>query len=101
MRELRNALERALILSNGKSIAIADLRLGPESPSADGQGESFLDVRLNKAGAPPTLAQLEKLYVEQLLQHTLGNRKQAARLMDVSYTTVIKKIADYNIALRR
>jgi len=103
VRELRNALERALIVSSGKSITAQDLMLGGERPAIepDSRGEPFLDVRLTAGGDPPTLAQMESLYVEGVLHHTRGNRKQAARLMDVSYTTVIKKIADYHIQLPR
>ena len=39
------------------------------------------------------------LYIERLLVHTGGNRAQVARLLDVSYPTVAKKIADYGIKL--
>jgi DNA-binding protein Fis len=37
--------------------------------------------------------------LERLLQHAGGNRTQVARLLDVSYPTVAKKIADYGIVL--
>ena len=50
-------------------------------------------------GRPPTLAELEKLYLEKLLAHAGGNRTQVARLLDVSYPTVAKKISDYGIAI--
>jgi DNA-binding protein Fis len=32
-------------------------------------------------------------------QHAGGNRSQVARLLDVSYPTVAKKIADYGIKI--
>ena len=38
-------------------------------------------------------------HVERLLEHTGGNRTQVARLLDVSYPTVAKKIADYGIKI--
>ncbi len=101
LREPRNALERALVISRAASLGAAELSLGAEhsASSSDGQGEPFLDLRLSPGGAPPTLAQVEKLYVEEVLKHTRSNRTQAARLMGVSYPTVIKKIADYRIRL--
>lgn len=64
----------------------------PRAPSTG----AFFTAQLEE-GRPPTLAELEKLYVERLLAHTGGNRTQVARLLDVSYPTVAKKIADYGI----
>jgi two-component system response regulator AtoC len=96
VRELRNVLERALILETEPRITPSSLVLG--RPLKHAATSAFLEVQLSE-GKPPTLAELEKLYVERLLQHTGGNRAQAARLLDVSYPTVAKKIADYGIKL--
>jgi two-component system response regulator AtoC len=96
VRELRNVLERALILETEPRITPSSLVLG--RPLKVAAGSAFLEVQLSE-GKPPTLAELEKLYVERLLQHTGGNRAQAARLLDISYPTVAKKIADYGIKL--
>ncbi|GAC1338987.1 MAG: sigma-54 dependent transcriptional regulator [Myxococcales bacterium] len=102
VRELRNVLERALILESGPQITPASLVLGkPSRASAaesGGPGAPFFAVALRE-GRPPTLAQLEQLYLEKLLDHAGGNRAQVARLLDVSYPTVAKKIADYGIKL--
>jgi two-component system, NtrC family, response regulator AtoC len=62
------------------------------------RADAFFSVGL-LGGQPPTLADLEKLYIERLLQHAGGNRSQVARLLDVSYPTVAKKIADYGIKI--
>jgi two-component system response regulator AtoC len=99
VRELRNALERALIISTGSALEPADLGLDTvRRPAAGGpQSEWPLDIQLGKSGLPPTLAELEKLYLERMLRYTKGNRKQAARLMAVSYPTIIRKISDYRI----
>jgi DNA-binding NtrC family response regulator len=95
VRELRNVLERAVILARGPAIGASELVLGdgprPASPA-------FFDVQLVD-GRPPTLAELERAYLVRLLAHAAGNRTQVARLLDVSYPTVAKKIADYGIAL--
>jgi two-component system, NtrC family, response regulator AtoC len=95
VRELRNALERAVILSRDGLIGPPQLLLGEVGPQ---QGSAFFEAQAID-GRPPTLAELEKLYIERLLQHAGGNRTQVARLLDVSYPTVAKKIADYGIAL--
>ena len=103
VRELRNVLERAVILSRTDAILPAALRLGDGGAPGSGAGpaaagESFFEARII-AGQPPTLAELERAFIVRLLAHTGGNRTQVARLLDVSYPTVAKKIADYGIAV--
>ncbi len=93
VRELRNVLERALILEAGPQITPASLVLGKLARPPLG----FFSVGLRDDGQPPTLAEMEKQYLERLLVHARGNRTQVARLLDVSYPTVVKKIADYGI----
>jgi two-component system response regulator AtoC len=93
VRELRNVLERALILESGPQITPASLVLGKLARPPSG----FFSVGLRDDGQPPTLAEMEKQYLERLLLHAKGNRTQVARLLDVSYPTVVKKIADYGI----
>jgi two-component system response regulator AtoC len=93
VRELRNVLERAVILERGGAVTPASLVLGSVGQRRDG---SFFSVELLE-GKPPTLAELEKAYLERLLTFAQGNRTQVARLLDVSYPTVAKKIADYGI----
>jgi len=98
VRELRNVLERALILESGPQLTPASLVLGRIARAPAGDAQAFFAAQLQE-GRPPTLAELEKLYVERLLEHTGGNRTQVARLLDVSYPTVAKKIADYGIKI--
>ncbi len=86
-------LERALILEAGPQITPASLVLGKLARPPLG----FFSVGLRDDGQPPTLAEMEKQYLERLLVHARGNRTQVARLLDVSYPTVVKKIADYGI----
>jgi two-component system, NtrC family, response regulator AtoC len=97
VRELRNVLERALILETGPQISAASLVLGKAARVAPAGAEPFFAVPLGDDGRPPTLADLEKRYVERLLVHAGWNRTQVARLLDVSYPTVAKKIAEYGI----
>ena len=95
VRELRNVLERAAILERSGTIGPGALVLGE---GAAAPGRAFFEAPLID-GRPPTLAELEKHYLERLLAHAQGNRTQVARLLDVSYPTVAKKIADYAIVL--
>jgi len=97
VRELRNILERAVILEMSGTITPDSLLLG-SGVTGQSRADAFFSAGL-LGGQPPTLADLEKLYIERLLQHAGGNRSQVARLLDVSYPTVAKKIADYGIKI--
>jgi two-component system, NtrC family, response regulator AtoC len=97
VRELRNILERAVILERSGTITPDSLLLG-SGRAGQPRADAFFSVGL-EGGQPPTLADLEKLYIERLLEHADGNRSQVARLLDVSYPTVAKKIADYAIKI--
>ncbi len=96
VRELRNVVERAVILESGTLLSPAAVLLRPApAPLASAAPDD------PAAGAPPTLAEVEKAYLEQLLERAGGNRSQVARWMGVSYPTVAKKIADHGIDLSR
>jgi two-component system response regulator AtoC len=97
VRELKNLIERAIILTTGPIIEPAAIVLsGPardSSPPPD-----FFSVKLDAAGQPPTLDSLEAQYIARLLTFAQGNRTHVARLLGVSYPTIAKKIADYGLA---
>jgi DNA-binding NtrC family response regulator len=98
VRELRNLVERAVILSTGAviepgSIVISGPSLGTSAAPA---APAFFSVDLAE-GRPPSLDDLEREYIARLLQFTGGNKTQVARLLGVSYPTVAKKITDYGL----
>jgi two-component system response regulator AtoC len=119
VRELRNLIERAVILSNSTVIDPTCIVIsGPTRPNAPGGGVSgtsasaggnanfsgvsgtspgFFAADLDAGGQPPSLAELERRYIARLLVFTGGNRTQVARLLGVSYPTVAKKITDYGL----
>jgi DNA-binding NtrC family response regulator len=97
VRELKNLVERAVILSTGD-------RVGPEcivisGPARDvGSSQAFFAAALDPTGRPPTLEEIERDYIARLLDFASGNRTQVARLAGVSYPTIAKKIADYGLS---
>ena len=108
VRELRNLIERAVILETetGEVTAASIVITGGPGPhggaqaSGEGQGgRHFFALDAGADGTPPTLADVERAYIVRLLDHAGGNRTQVARLLGVSYPTVAKKIADYNIPM--
>ncbi len=98
VRELRNVVERAVILSAGEEIGADCIVLsGGALPGAAGVPAAFFSIDADAGGNPPDLAALERAYIERLLALTGGNRSAVARLLGVSYPTVAKKISDYGI----
>jgi DNA-binding NtrC family response regulator len=101
VRELRNVVERAVILSGAEVIDPACIVLtGPARAAASGSTGAavpFFTAELDATGKPPDLEALERGYIARLLELTGGNRTQVARLLGVSYPTVAKKIADYGL----
>jgi two-component system, NtrC family, response regulator AtoC len=89
VRELRNVVERAVILEAGRELSPEAVLLRPVEEAA-GRSEAG-------EAPPPTLEDVERAYLVSLLARARGNRSQVARWMGVSYPTVQKKIADYGI----
>jgi DNA-binding NtrC family response regulator len=97
VRELRNLVERAVILA-GHTSEIAPSCIVISGPAREGEARPpFFQMDVDGTGRPPTLEQLEKSYIARLLEFAQGNRTQVARLLGVSYPTIAKKIADYGL----
>jgi two-component system response regulator AtoC len=95
VRELRNVIERGVILETGRLLSEGSILLREEDRPSSGASAPA------GGGTLPTLEEMEKAYLLQLLERAEGNRSQVARWMGVSYPTVMKKITDYGIDLSR
>jgi len=84
VRELRNVLERVVALCDKPVVDAADLPLGPSAPAA------APDPR-----AP--LEQVEREHIERVLRHTGGNKKEAARLLNIDRSTLYAKLKAYGL----
>jgi DNA-binding NtrC family response regulator len=85
VRELRNVLERALVVEGGAALELDLLERGPSVPKPDGD-----DFRV--AGAPITMAELERRYVRHVLDALGGRRMEAAEALGLSYPTFLKRL---------
>ncbi len=102
VRELRNLIERAIIVSRGPEIDVGDLflpdRLQPASaPAADGGVPAFFEVRPAGDGSPPALDDVENAYVRRVLDHFEGRRMQAAQALGISYPTFLKRLREMGV----
>jgi DNA-binding NtrC family response regulator len=94
VRELENVIERALALSKDGVILPSDLP--PEV--AEGSTATASSASL-VAGAPaglvedrPTLAELERRYIELILRETGGNKKRAAEILGIDRRTLYRTL---------
>jgi Nif-specific regulatory protein len=105
IRELKNAIERAVVLCPGPRIDADDLLLSdlqlPGQPAStqdaagDAQTASDSDRHApfcDAAGAPLPLAVLESEHIDRVLEHTGGNKSQAARLLGIERSTLDRKL---------
>lgn len=83
VRELANTIERAVIISSGKQLGVADL---PEPIRV-----AVLVER--RRMQPQTLAEVETDYVLQILEAAKGNKTEAARILGISRKNLYEKLA--------
>ncbi|HUB08844.1 MAG TPA: sigma-54 dependent transcriptional regulator [Myxococcales bacterium] len=104
VRELRNVIERAVILEAGERLSAASVLLNtPPSPGAGAEGAagttgpgSFQEM-VGRLGRPPTLEEMERDYLARILEYAGGNKSQVSRLTGLSYPTVARKVAEYGL----
>jgi DNA-binding NtrC family response regulator len=100
VRELENAVHRAVLLATGEEID-ADAIRTPE-------GEAFGSVpadpatraartaeAVTRALVGRTVAEVERDLILDTLDHCLGNRTHAARILGISIRTLRNKLSEY------
>jgi DNA-binding NtrC family response regulator len=90
IREMRNVLERSLILARGQQFVNVE-HLPGEFRARPGVGD--------RRHTPQTLDELERQHIERTLRHHNGNRTRAAHELGISRATLINKIKRYSIQL--
>jgi len=101
VREMRNVIERAMLLARGAPA------LGPEHLPADlrkpggagGGGGGGGGSGGERRHLPLTLADVERQHIERALRFHGGNRTRAAQELGISRATLINKIKVYALAL--
>src|SRR5215213_6098169 len=98
IRELENAIERAMLLSEGHSIGPDDLLLG-EASSPNASRESAAAVKIPPAGIP--LEEIERSALIEALKMSNWVQKDAAELLSISPRVMNYKIKTLNIEFPR
>ena len=96
VRELRNMIERAVILARSTDVTERDLILPRHGQPAAG-AEAFFGVALGPEGAAPPLDRVERAYVARVLEHCGGRRMAAAQALGISYPTFLKRLRELGL----
>jgi len=103
VRELENAIEHAVAVSEGEAITAADLPSALRSPR-------LLTGERARAGAPGavadalrprerwSLAEVEKEHIQKVLAFHRGNATSAAKQLGISRTTLWRKLRHYGLS---
>ncbi|GAE62879.1 DNA-binding transcriptional response regulator, NtrC family, contains REC, AAA-type ATPase, and a Fis-type DNA-binding domains [Chryseobacterium indologenes] len=83
IRELRNAVERSLILMDNNTLDTESLPHYSEKTVSENDS---LSIR-----------SLEKVHIQKVLQYTKGNKAEAARLLEIGIATLYRKLEEYGL----
>ncbi len=89
IRELRNVIERCVILAE-------DTRLTADLLPVEIKHDA-VSFSQNKAVSSFELANIEKLHIQKVLNYTNGNKTKTAELLGIAITTLYRKLSEYNI----
>ncbi len=96
VRELRNVMERAIILSRDKrEITVADLAFCIPGATARTSGTELC------FDSEPSLEEIEKIYLEKLLEKYSGHRGKVSQIMGISERSVYRMIQKYGLPTTR
>jgi transcriptional regulator with PAS, ATPase and Fis domain len=91
VRELQNVLERAVTLSSGAMLDVADIHIDGAARRASAESTAAL---------PPgmTLDQWEEELIREALRHANGNKSQAARALGLSRNALRYRLSKMGVA---
>lgn len=87
IRELKNIIERSVILNNGETLNVDvlpyEIQHQPE--------------KTTKTMSAFSMQSIEKLHIQKVLNYTKGNKAETARLLEIGIATLYRKLDEYNI----
>jgi len=97
VRALENLITRMMTQSGNNTLSTRELP--PEYQSADTQSHTADDLQISFSGPRRlmTLQQAEREHIQFVIQHTKGNKTEAAKLLGLKRTTLIEKMKKLGI----
>lgn len=87
IRELKNVIERSVILNNGDTLTADvlpyEMQHQPE--------------KATKSMSAFSMQSVEKLHIQKVLNYTKGNKAETARLLEIGIATLYRKLEEYSI----
>jgi DNA-binding NtrC family response regulator len=119
VRQLRNCLERAVLLSNNGRITPAELppeivrstsaftgpafastQNGAAASSASGAGDAAVGAQGSYNSSPSSLREVERQQILAALEQTGWHRGKTAEILGISPSTLYRRLRDYNLDRR-
>lgn len=90
IRELRNVIERSMIVCESGYLDIADLPFDIQNAHYEHSNDS--------SPGSFEFSAMERRHIARVLEYTKGNKTEAARLLKIGLTTLYRKIEEYKIS---
>jgi two-component system response regulator HydG len=87
VRELENLIERLVVLTPNAVIQVNEIPSADEKPHESFYGQATADS--------PTLEQLEKRYIQMILNKTADKKEKAAQILGINRRTLYRKEREY------
>jgi two-component system, response regulator FlrC len=102
VRELENTIHRAVLLSDGGEIGL-DALVSPDGDDLIGHGDRVTRAAqtaeaVTRSLVGQTVSEVEQNLILDTLDHCLGNRTHAARILGISIRTLRNKLNEYDAA---
>ena len=87
IRELKNIIERSVILANGDTLtgSLLPYEMQHQPSNTHGTISAF------------AMASVEKLHIQKVLNYAKGNKAEAARLLEIGVSTLYRKMDEYGL----
>lgn len=88
IRELKNIIERSVILVGSDELTVDTLPLEMRHVSGSSTAKTLSAF---------DLASAEKLHIQKVMNYTNGNKTETAKLLNIALTTLYRKLEEYRI----
>ena len=89
IRELKNVIERAVILAEGNELSVESLPDELTKGQTNGEG--------SRGAVSLDLKSVEKNHIQRILASTNGNKTEAAKRLEIGLATLYRKIKEYDL----
>lgn len=98
IREIRNMVERMIVLDTDGMLDIDDLPQNiADLVKGDLEDSSFGQLQGSDSLIGKTLSEVEKYYIQRTLELTEGKREEAAAMLGIGERTLYRKLKEYGV----